>query len=155
MADQRKRRETPKAFHRMFGTALTFVWVISFSSSAFFFSAEVSSLGFLDCFTGQSPGIGRNKLAISIPVAPALPGSWPSPSQSSLTRGWDAAGLGGWCCGFGQELAPERIIAFNIGKLGAAWCNPGRGGCGPSHCYILVWNAGGSGVECWKWQWWR
>jgi len=30
------------------------------------------SLGFLDCFTGQSPGIGRNELAISIPVAPAF-----------------------------------------------------------------------------------
>ena len=95
MADQRKRRETPKAFHRMFGTALTFVWVIFFPPPLLFFPAEVSNLGFLDCFTGQSPGIGRNKLAISIPVAPVLQGSWPSPSQSSLTRGWDAAGLGG------------------------------------------------------------
>ena len=36
----------------------------------------------------------RNELAISIPVAPAR-GSWPSPSQSSLRRGWEAAGLGG------------------------------------------------------------
>ena len=32
----------------------------------FFFNRR--SLGFLDCFTGQSPGIGRNELAISIPA---------------------------------------------------------------------------------------
>ena len=48
------------------------------------------SLGFLDSFTGQSP---------------ALQGSSPSPSQRSLTRGWEAAGLGGWAWGLGQELA--------------------------------------------------
>ena len=89
------------------------------------------SLRFLDCFTGQSPGSGRNKLAISIPVPPALQGSWPSPSQSSLTRGWEAAGLGGWGWGFGQELAPERIIPFNIGKMGA----------------VLVEEAGGKGLQ--------
>ena len=63
--------------------------------------------------------IERNELAISIPVAPALQGSWPSPSQSSLRRGWEAAGLGGWVWGLGQELAPERIVPFNIGEMGA------------------------------------
>ena len=60
------------------------------------------SLRFSDCFTGQSPGIGRNEWAISIPVAPALQGSWPSPSQCSLRRGWEAAGLRGWVWGLGQ-----------------------------------------------------
>ena len=29
------------------------------------------------------------------------------------------AGLGGWVWGLGQELGPERIIPFNIGKMGA------------------------------------
>ena len=49
---------------------------------------------------GSLQACGRKGLAISIPVAPALQGRWPSPSQSSLTRGWEAAGLGGWasCC---------------------------------------------------------
>ena len=89
------------------------------------------SLRVSDCFTGQSPGIGRNELAISIPVAPALRGSWPSPSQSSLRRGWEAAGLRGWVWGLGQELAPERIITFNIGKMGA----------------VLVEEAGGKGLQ--------
>ena len=56
-------------------------------------------------------------MAISIPVAPALRGSWPSPSQSSLRRGWEAAGLGGWVWCLGQELAPERIIPCNIGTV--------------------------------------
>ena len=70
-------------------------------------------------------------MAISIPVAPALRGSWPSPSQSSLRRGWEAAGLGGWVWGLGQELAPERIITFNIGKMGA----------------VLVEEAGGKGLQ--------
>ena len=70
-------------------------------------------------------------MAISIPVAPALQGSWPTPSQSSLTRGWEAAGLGGSGGGFGQELAPERIIPFNIGKMGA----------------VLVGEAGGKGLQ--------
>ena len=70
-------------------------------------------------------------MAISIPVAPALRGSWPSPSQSSLRKGWEAAGLGGWVWGLGQELAPERIITFNIGKMGA----------------VLVKEAGGKGLQ--------
>ena len=73
----------------------------------------------------------RKELAISIPVAPALRGSWPSPSQGSLRRGWEAAGLGGWVWGLGQELAPERIIPFHIGKMGA----------------VLVEEAGGKGLQ--------
>ena len=89
------------------------------------------SLRFSDCVTGQSPGIGRNEFAISIPVAPAVRGSWPSPSQGSLRRGWEAAGLGGWVWGLGQELAPEKIITFNIGKMGA----------------VLVEEAGGKGLQ--------
>ena len=60
------------------------------------------SLRFSDCFTGQSPGMGRNELAISIPVAPALRGSWPSPSQSSLRRGLG----GGWARGVGLGPRP-------------------------------------------------
>ena len=58
-------------------------------------------------------------MAISIPEAPALQGRWPSPSQSSLPAGWEAAG--GWrgARGFGQELAPGWVIAFDIGEMGA------------------------------------
>ena len=37
-----------------------------------------------DCFTRQSPGLGK---AVR---------RWPSPSQSSLGRSWKAAGAGGW-----------------------------------------------------------
>ena len=85
--------------------------------------------GFLDCFTRESPGSERNKWAISIPVAPALQRR--PPSRSSLTRGLEAAGLGAWCCGFGQELAPKRIIPFNTGKMGA----------------VLVEEAGGKGLQ--------
>ena len=85
----------------------------------------------MDCFTGQSPGNERNKWAISIPVAPALQRRRPSPSRSSLTRGWEAAGLGGWGWGFGQELAPKRIIPLNTGKMGA----------------VLVEEAGGKGLQ--------
>ena len=40
-------------------------------------------------------------------------------------------GLGGWVWGLGQELAPERIITFNIGKMGA----------------VLVEEAGGKGLQ--------
>ena len=58
-------------------------------------------------------------------------GSWPSPSQGSLRRGWEAAGLGGWVWGLGQELAPRRIIPFHIGKMGA----------------VLVEEAGGKGLQ--------
>ena len=61
--------------------------------------------------------MGRNELVISIVVAPALRGSWPSPSQSSLRRGWEAAGLGGWVWGLGQELAPEGLQG-SMGQLG-------------------------------------
>ena len=59
-------------------------------------------------------------LALSIPEAPAVQGRWPSPSQSSLTSGWEAAG--GWegAWRFGQELAPGWVIAFNIGEMGAS-----------------------------------
>ena len=70
----------------------------------FFFSRSFlnrTSLRFSDCFAGQSPGIGRNEVAISIPVAPALRGSWPNPSQSSLRGGWEAAGL--WGVGLGPR----------------------------------------------------
>ena len=95
--------------------------------AGYFFFLNRRSLRFSDCFTGQSPGIGRNEVAISIPVAPALRGSWPSPSQSSLRRGWEAAGLWGWVWGLGQELAPERIITFNIGKMGAVLVEEARG----------------------------
>ena len=35
---------------------------------------------------------GRTRVAISIPVAPAVGGRWPSPSQSCFTSGWEAAG---------------------------------------------------------------
>ena len=42
-----------------------------------------------------------------------------------------AAGLGGWAWGLGQELAPQRIIPFNIGKMGA----------------VLVEEAGGKGLQ--------
>ena len=96
----------------------------------FFFFRSLSnrrSLGFLDCFTGQSPGIRQNELAISI----SLRGRWPGPSQSSSTRGWEAAGLKGWVWGLIQELAPERIIPFSIGKMGA----------------VLVEEAGGKGLQ--------
>ena len=89
---------------------------------AFFFSRSFldrRSLWLLDCFTGQSPGIWTKRAATSIPVAPALQGRWPSPSQSSLTRGWEAAGLGGWAWGLGQELAPGWLVPFNIGEMGA------------------------------------
>ena len=34
-------------------------------------------------------------------------------------RGWEAAGLGGWAWGVGQELAPGWIIPFDIGEMGA------------------------------------
>ena len=52
-------------------------------------------------------------------------------SKPDLRRGWEAAGLGGWAWGLGQELAPERIITFNIGKMGA----------------VLVEEAGGKGLQ--------
>ena len=101
----------------------------------FFFSPRSffnrRSLRVLDCFTGQSPGSERSKWAISIPVAPALQRRRPSPSRSSLTRGGEAAGLGGWGWGFGQELAPKRIIPLNTGKMGA----------------VLVEEAGGKGLQ--------
>ena len=62
---------------------------------------------------------GQTRVAISIPEAPAVQGRWPSPSQSSLPAGWEAAG--GWrgARGFGQELAPGWVIAFDIGEMGA------------------------------------
>ena len=64
--------------------------IFSFSSAPFL---GRRSLGFLDCFTGQSPGIGRNELAISIPVPPALRGSWPELLDEGLGGGW-ARGVG-------------------------------------------------------------
>ena len=102
--------------------------------SIFFFPRSFfnrRSLRVLDCFTGQSPGSERSKWAISIPVAPALQRRRPSPNRSSLTRGGEAAGLGGWGWGFGQELAPKRIIPLNTGKMGA----------------VLVEEAGGKGLQ--------
>ena len=41
------------------------------------------------------------------------------------------AGLGGWVWGLGQELAPERIVPFNIGEMGA----------------VVVEEAGGKGLQ--------
>ena len=64
-------------------------------------------------------------------MAPALQRRRPSPSRSSLTRGWEAAGLGGWGWAFGQELAPKRIIPLNTGKMRA----------------VLVEEAGGKGLQ--------
>lgn len=43
----------------------------------------------------------------------------PGPSQSSLTRGWEVAGLRAWDWGVGEELTSQGIIPFNIGKMGA------------------------------------
>ena len=77
-------------------------WAIYFFDAFFLFARSFfnrRSLGFLDRFTGQSPGNGRNELAISVPVALALPGSWPSPRQSSVRRGgfgFGRVGLGPW-----------------------------------------------------------
>ena len=68
--------------------------IVFFSFFAPFWTAEVS--GFWTVLLGSLQACGRKGVAISIPVAPALQGRWPSPSQSSLTRGWEAARLGGW-----------------------------------------------------------
>ena len=81
---------------------------------------------------GSLQACGRKGLAISIPVAPALQGRWPSPSQSSLTRGWEAAGLWGWAWGLGQDLAPGWLVPFNIGAMGA----------------VLIEEAGCEGLQC-------
>ena len=53
-------------------------------------------------------------------------------ARSSLTRGWEAAGLGGWAWGLGQELAPGWLVPFNIGEMGA----------------VLIEEAGCEGLQC-------
>ena len=56
------------------------------------------SLGFLDCFTGQSPGIGRNELAISMPLAKSKP--------ELLNEGLG----GGWARGVGLASARSWLL---------------------------------------------
>ena len=105
-----------------FSTNIFFaVTPLFFFFSAPFWTAEVS----------DSRTVSLGSLQALDETSWPLRGSWPSPSQSSLRRGWEAAGLGGWVWGLGQELAPERIITFNIGKMGA----------------VLVEEAGGKGLQ--------
>ena len=117
----------------MFTVALKYVAVIDrllaycfVFFSRFFFPSSRSfsnrkSFGFLDCFTRQSPGIGRNELAISIPVAPALRRTWPSPSRSSLRSSKEGLG-GGWAPGVGLEVkeAGGKGLQGSMGLRAAA-----------------------------------
>ena len=71
----------------------------------FFFSRSFlnrTSVRFSDCFAGQCPGIGRNEVAISIPVAPALPGELAKSKPELLKEGLG----GGWAVGVGLGPRP-------------------------------------------------
>ena len=76
-------------------TILSHKHVLQCDITFFFFRSFCNGKrsGFLHCLIRQSPGIERNELAISIPVAPAWRRSKSKPEP--LTRGWEAAGLQG------------------------------------------------------------
>ena len=103
--------------NRLLAYCFVFFSRFFFPSSRSFFNRK--SFGFLDCFTRQSPGIGRNELAISIPVAPALRRSWPSPSQSSLRSLKEGLG-GGWArgVGLGGQRSWRQRLARQHGSTG-------------------------------------
>ena len=77
-------------------------------SVMFFFSGgEVFLRSFFrkfrkDCFTGQSPGLGK-----------ALR-RWPSPSQSSSRGDWQAAGAGSVEGCLGEHLAKRRFVSLHV-----------------------------------------
>ena len=83
--------------------------------SAPFWTAEVSGSSIV--VLGNLQACGRTRMAISLLVAPAVQGRWPSPSQSSLTSGWEAAGCRERAGGFGQEVAPGCLEGWRVGAL--------------------------------------
>ena len=92
----------PHSSEVLFAFIRLFVFLRSFSNRADSWTVLLVGLKAVD-----------ETLAISIPVAPALQGSWPSSSQSSLTNGWEAARLGG---GRPAALAKSRRYGRSPGR---------------------------------------
>ena len=106
---------TSASFERIFCAHIIFLLFLFFFPAPFS-TAEVA--GFWTVLLGSLQALDET--------------SWPFLSRWLLKEGlgrW--LGLGGWAWGLGQEMAPERIIPFNIGRMGA----------------VLVEEAGGKGLQ--------